>query len=170
IYDGDCSFCIEWVGFWRALTGENVEYIPGRDAIASGRFPELTPEDCRKAVQFVTPGGRWSGAEAVGHFLAGIPGYGWFHWFMRFIPGFAALASFGYKWIARHRGFALRVTRVLWGVPVRPSTWDTASDLFSRILALIYAIAFVSFGLQARGLVGSEGILPARDFLEAVYR
>ena len=170
IYDGDCSFCIEWVGFWRALTGERVEYIPSREAIASGRFPDLTAEDCRKAVQFVTSEGRWSGAEAVGHVLDGIPGYGWFHWCMRFIPGFAALASFGYKWIAGHRGFALGVTRVLWGAPVRPSTWDTASDLFSRILALVYAIAFASFGLQGRGLVGSEGILPAREFLEAVYR
>ena len=170
IYDGDCSFCIEWVGFWRALSGESVEYISGQEAIASGRFPELTAEDCRKAVQFVTAEGRWSGAQAVGHFLDRVPGYGWFHWCMRFIPGFAALASFGYKWIAGHRGFALGVTRVIWGVPVRPSTWNTAADLFARILALIYAIAFLSFALQARGLVGSEGILPARDFLEAVYR
>ncbi|HVY93504.1 MAG TPA: lipase maturation factor family protein [Bryobacteraceae bacterium] len=170
IYDGNCSFCIEWVGFWRALSGESVEYIPCQEAVDSGRFPDLTAEDCRKAVQFVTSEGRWSGAEAVARFLDRIPGYRWFPWCMRFIPGFAALASFGYKWIAGHRAFAERVTRLVWGVPVRPSTWYTASDLFSRVLALIYAIAFLSFGLQARGLVGSEGILPAREFLDAVYR
>jgi predicted DCC family thiol-disulfide oxidoreductase YuxK len=170
IYDGDCSFCIEWVGFWRALTGGRVEYIPSRDALASGRFSGLTSEDCRKAVQFITPEGRWSGADAVGHLLDGIPGYDWFPWCMRFIPGFAALASFAYKWIAGHRGFALRVTIALWGAPVRPSTWDTASDFFSRILAVVYGIAFASFGLQARGLVGAEGILPAREFFDAVHR
>ncbi|HVW08598.1 MAG TPA: lipase maturation factor family protein [Bryobacteraceae bacterium] len=170
IYDGNCSFCIEWVGFWRTLTGESVEYLPCQEAVDSGRFPDLTAEDCRKAVQFVTRDGRWSGAEAVGRFLDRIPGCRWFPWCMRFIPGFAALASFGYRWIAAHRPFAERVTRAAWGVPVRPSTWNTASDLFSRVLAVIYAIAFLSFALQARGLVGSEGILPARDFLDAVYR
>src|SRR4029077_17865095 len=44
----------------------------------------------------------------------------------------------------------------------------TASELFSRALAFIYAIAFLSFALQARGLIGSEGILPVREFLGAV--
>src|SRR5438270_3683114 len=39
---------------------------------------------------------------------------------------------------------------------------------FLRVLGAIYAIAFVSFGVQAMGLVGSHGILPAADFLQAV--
>jgi predicted DCC family thiol-disulfide oxidoreductase YuxK len=170
IYDGDCSFCIAWVDFWRALTGETVEYIPCEKAAASRRFADLRTEDCRKAVQYVTPQGRWSGAEAVARFLDGVPGYGWVHWCMRFIPGFAALASLAYRLIANHRTAALRVTKLFWGVPVRPSTWNIASDLFSRVLSMIYAIAFLSFALQARGLVGSEGILPAHEFLESVYR
>ena len=32
--------------------------------------------------------------------------------------------------------------------------------LFLRGLSLIYLIAFMSFGVQARGLIGSTGILP----------
>jgi lipase maturation factor 1 len=39
---------------------------------------------------------------------------------------------------------------------------------FLRILGAINAIAFVSFGVQALGLVGSHGILPVADFLQAV--
>ena len=39
---------------------------------------------------------------------------------------------------------------------------------FLRILGAIYAIAFVSFGVQALGLAGSHGILPVADFLRAV--
>ncbi|HTS65645.1 MAG TPA: lipase maturation factor family protein [Candidatus Acidoferrales bacterium] len=38
---------------------------------------------------------------------------------------------------------------------------------FLRIMGAIYTIAFVSFGLQAAGLVGSHGILPAATFLAA---
>src|SRR5437763_13215937 len=39
---------------------------------------------------------------------------------------------------------------------------------FLRVMGAIYAIAFVSFGVQAMGLVGSHGILPAAEFLQAV--
>src|SRR5229473_4843085 len=39
---------------------------------------------------------------------------------------------------------------------------------FLRVLGAIYAIAFVSFGVQAMGLTGSHGILPVADFLRAV--
>jgi len=39
---------------------------------------------------------------------------------------------------------------------------------FLRVLGLIYLIAFLSFGVQANGLVGARGILPVRDFLTAM--
>lgn len=39
---------------------------------------------------------------------------------------------------------------------------------FLRVLGAIYTIAFLSFGVQAMGLVGSHGIAPAADFLRAV--
>jgi hypothetical protein len=44
------------------------------------------------------------------------------------------------------------------------------THLFSRALALIYAIAFVSYGVQVSGLGGSRGILPVGNFLDAVHR
>ena len=42
---------------------------------------------------------------------------------------------------------------------------------FSRELSrVIYAIAFASFGVQATGLIGSEGILPVATFLDFAHR
>ena len=38
---------------------------------------------------------------------------------------------------------------------------------FLRVLGCIYAVAFVSFGVQAMGLIGSHGILPAGEYLRA---
>jgi predicted DCC family thiol-disulfide oxidoreductase YuxK len=166
IYDGECSFCRAWVDFWRSLTGDALEYLPFQQA--SKRFPDVPLEDCRKAVQFITPEGRFPGAEGVCRFLAGVPGYRWLFWCYRFIPGFAALASLTYRFIANHRSPAWRFTRALWGEHIRPATYNTASELFSRALAFIYAIAFLSFALQARGLIGAEGILPVSEFLGAV--
>ena len=42
--------------------------------------------------------------------------------------------------------------------------------LFLRSLGCIYLAAFLSYWMQADGLVGSQGILPAAKFLEAVSR
>jgi lipase maturation factor len=39
---------------------------------------------------------------------------------------------------------------------------------FLGVLGAIYLVAFLSFGLQAPGLIGSRGILPAADFFRAV--
>jgi hypothetical protein len=40
--------------------------------------------------------------------------------------------------------------------------------IFLRALALVWAVAFASLGVQIRGLAGPEGILPAERFLTAV--
>jgi hypothetical protein len=40
--------------------------------------------------------------------------------------------------------------------------------VFLRLLALVYLCAFLSFGVQVRGLIGSSGILPAEDLLRFV--
>ena len=46
-------------------------------------------------------------------------------------------------------------------------TYLLSGWLFLRLIGLIYLTAFVSLGVQIKGLVGSKGILPARDFLLA---
>jgi hypothetical protein len=39
-----------------------------------------------------------------------------------------------------------------------------------QLLAVVYFVAFVSWGVQAQGLIGSHGIMPAREFLAGVHR
>jgi lipase maturation factor 1 len=43
-----------------------------------------------------------------------------------------------------------------------------ATALFLKALGAIYLIAFVSFGVQAGGLIGSQGILPVANYLRAM--
>jgi hypothetical protein len=53
-------------------------------------------------------------------------------------------------------------------LPLRSTPTLATARTFLRVLGAIYAIAFLSFGIQALGLVGAHGILPVADFLRAV--
>ena len=48
------------------------------------------------------------------------------------------------------------------------STYAVTRWLFLRALGLIYLIAFASFWVQVKGLIGSQGILPADQSLQAL--
>ncbi len=58
-----------------------------------------------------------------------------------------------------------RAIKLRWRLPEGESTYHAASALFSRALAFIYLIAFASFGMQVRGLIGSDGIVPVAEYL-----
>jgi lipase maturation factor 1 len=164
IFDGDCGFCRLWVNYARDLTGNDVEYLPYQ--AAGERFPEVPVEDCRKAVQLISDDGRVSGAEAVFRILSTVRGYGWMYRLYRHAPGLAFLTELVYRIIASHRNAAYAITRVLWGRQVTRSTYHQASAIFSRALSFIYLMAFASFGMQVRGLIGSEGLLPVKTYFQ----
>jgi lipase maturation factor 1 len=50
------------------------------------------------------------------------------------------------------------------------NSFTLTSWLFLRLLGLVYLFAFGSLALQVIGLIGENGILPARNFLEAVEK
>jgi lipase maturation factor 1 len=54
------------------------------------------------------------------------------------------------------------------GLPTPSVTYARSSWLFLRLLGLAYLAAFWSFGVQVRGLIGHDGILPAVDVMAAV--
>jgi hypothetical protein len=85
----------------------------------------------------------------------------------RKVPGFAALTEAAYRAVAGHRGMASAVTGLLWGKTVERPTYRLANALFLRLLGLCYLAAFVSLWVQVDGLIGSRGILPVKDLLEA---
>ncbi len=165
VYDGDCGFCKLWIARWREETGEVVEYQPLQEAAA--RFPEVPRAEFERAVKLIEPDGAvWSGAAAVYRSL-GAGGRPLNRWSYEHVPGFAAVSEFAYRFIAGHRELAHRVTSLIWGNDVRQPTYFTARSWFLRALGAIYLIAFLSFWLQADGLIGAHGILPLPQFLEA---
>lgn len=167
IYDGGCRFCCRWIGALKAVTGQRVEYASSQEA--GGRFPQISPEEFERAVQWIgTDGSIRSGAEAVFLVLATsvLPGRLALALYRK-VPLFARAAEAVYGVVAAHREFFSLVTRILWGNDVRPPTYAMSSWLFLRILGGIYFIAFLSFGAQIDGLIGSKGLLPATAFYEA---
>jgi predicted DCC family thiol-disulfide oxidoreductase YuxK len=168
VFDGDCSFCRIWVGYWKELTGDKVEYVPYQTD--AGRFPDVPVSEFQKAVQLFEGGSRYSGAEAVFHLLASRPATAWALWLYQLVPGVALITEALYRFIAAHRNAAYSVTRALWGKQVRPPQYTVASSLFARAIALIYLFAFASFGRQVRGLIGAQGIQPVTEFFTEVLR
>jgi lipase maturation factor 1 len=168
VFDGDCSLCRIWVGYSQSLTGDRVEYVPYQTA--GGRFPDVPVSEFQKAVQFFEGGSRYSGAQAVSHLVSSRPGGGWAPWMYQNVPGAGSIAEALYRFIAAHRNAGYMVTRALWGSRVEPPSYIIASSLFARAIALIYLIAFVSFGRQVRGLIGAQGIQPVTEFFSEVVR
>src|SRR3989441_12959344 len=76
------------------------------------------------------------------------------------------------EWLASHvEALVAAVDSLLqWlvGTADGRSTYAVARWVFLRALGLSYLIAFVSFWVQVRGLIGSQGILPAQQYLHAV--
>ena len=73
-----------------------------------------------------------------------------------------------YRLIAQHRPFFSAMTRWLWGTHTERISFCFSRWLFLRALGCIYLIAFLSLWVQVHGLIGSNGILPADQFLTAV--
>jgi hypothetical protein len=102
--------------------------------------------------------------------LAYAPGGGTLLALYRWVPGFAPVTEAVYRWIARNRGVASRLDLWLWGADPAPPSYVFAREIFLRALAVVFAIAFTSFWVQAAGLVGPDGILPVDDYLEGIRR
>jgi predicted DCC family thiol-disulfide oxidoreductase YuxK len=166
IYDGDCGFCIYWLRYWQRLTGDRVAYAPYQEVAA--QFPEIPVAEFRRAVQYVAPDGKVaSGAEAALLTLSH-GGKGFWLTLYRHVPGFAAIAEGIYEFVASHRAELYRPCLWLWGRDYEPPSFDLVSWLFLRAMGVIYLAAFISFGVQALGLIGSHGILPLSEFAVAV--
>src|ERR1019366_124557 len=167
IYDGDCGFCIYWVRYWQRLTGHRVTYAPYQEVAA--QYPEIPLAAFQRAVQYIGPDGKIaSGAEAAFLTLSHAGGNGFWLTLYRHLPGFAALAERTYAFVASHRAVFYRPCLWLWGRDYEPPRFDLVSWLFLRAIGLIYLAAFVSFGVQALGLIGSHGILPLSEFAGAI--
>ena len=170
VFDGDCHFCRGWIARWRERTGDLVDYAPLQERAAA--FPEAARAEFEREVKLIEPNGRMTGgAEAVFRTLALGRGAGGraLLWAYQRVPLVEPVADAGYAFVARHRTFASTMTRLLWGNDLTRPAYHTAQRWFLRTLALIYLCAFLSLGNQVDGLIGQDGILPARDFFAAAH-
>jgi predicted DCC family thiol-disulfide oxidoreductase YuxK len=165
VYDGDCGFCAYWARYWQKLTGDTVEYRPYQEV--ASQYPGISQADFQRAVQYIAPDGHHAAAaEASFLTLSYARGKGFWIALYRSLPGFAPISELAYAFIAAHRPAFFRVSLMLWGRNHEPPRYDLVSFLFLRLFGLIYLSAFVSFAVQARGLIGSHGILPLTEMVD----
>ncbi len=166
VYDGDCAFCGYWARYWQKLTGDSVDYKPYQEVAA--QYPTIPLADFQRAVQYIAPDGHHaSAAEASFLTLSHARGKRFWLALYRKLPGFAAISELAYAFTAAHRSAFYRISLILWGRGYAPPRYDLVSFLFLRLFGLIYFSAFVSLGVQAQGLIGSHGILPLANLVDA---
>lgn len=164
VFDGSCRFCRGSVVAMRRATGERVAYAPSRD-VAAG-LPGIPAERFEREVVLVEEDGRVTGgAQAIFRALARAPGRGAGVLAYDHLPGFAPVAEAVYRAVASRRVLAAHIARAYWGPDLEPPTYHLARLWFVKLLALTYLVAFASLGVQVRGLLGAEGILPAASRL-----
>lgn len=169
VFDGDCKFCGLWIGRWRQMTGDAVDYLPSQDPQIFARFPEIPREHFRASVQLIEPDGKvFSGAEAVFRALAENSKMEWLVDSYKSAPGFSTITEYAYRFIARHRAAFSFLTRIGWGRHVEKPEYHLTRWLFLRALGLIYLVAFISLWTQITGLIGHNGVLPVDQYIAAV--
>ncbi len=162
IFDGKCGFCKIWIDYWKRRTGDQVDYAPSQEV--GEQYPQIPREAFGRSVQLVhLDGSVTSGARAVFETL-GLEGV------YRGVPLLAPVSELAYRVVARHRSFFYWVTRLTFGTRIEPARFAVTQWLFLRALAVIYAIAFASLAVQVKGLVGSQGVVPAAQFLANVQQ
>lgn len=167
IYDGDCDYCGLWIGRWRKRLGDKLDFAPFQEVWE--QYPHIPRDNFSGAVHLIMPDGTaHSGAEAVFSIskAVGRPSIVW--WLYRHFPGVAPITESGYQFVASHRDLCYKSTAFLWGPNLGPHEYSLTRWLFLRVLGIIYFIAFASLAGQVMGLIGSGGILPVGDYLDAI--
>ena len=109
VYDGDCGFCVRWIGRWKRTTGEAIESLPFQDPNIAARFSEVPRTQFEAAIHLIQPDGTvHRGAGAVFQSLDSTRWRWLLKWYQRSTL-FARLADWSYGFVARHRTFFSRL-------------------------------------------------------------
>lgn len=167
IFDGDCSFCRRWVLYWRQIVKDKSDFSPYQTVFA--QYPDIPVDQFKNASHYIDGDGRLTmGAAAVFNLLSLNKNYLWLNWAYEKIPGAKYVSEWFYRLVAQHRKFFSFLTQLIWGQSLSPTTYIISRWIFIRSLGLIYFIAFLSIAGQILGLVGSDGVLPAQNYLNAI--
>jgi len=169
VYDGECRFCRMWVLYSHKVTGDKVNYEPFQKV--ADEFPNIPKDEFERKVILITPQGEiLSGAHATFSALAYNRRRRLSLWLYEHVPGFSFLSEIMYRVVSGNREVAYWFTRLFIGKRIEPSSYKFLQWAFFRLLGLVYFLAILSFAVQIAGLIGSEGILPAQQFFDAVFQ
>ncbi|MAW95732.1 MULTISPECIES: thiol-disulfide oxidoreductase [unclassified Leeuwenhoekiella] len=115
IWDGTCGFCKYWVTRWQAMTGEALKYRTYQEAAAD--FPDFPLKEFKKASRLVEPDGTiYAGPDSAYRSYDYAKGkkYPFHNWYQK-SSVFRKLSDHGYNFIAKHRPFMFKVTKMLFG-------------------------------------------------------
>lgn len=167
-WDADCGFCRGWIERWKQATGGAVDYRPlqeaGPDVVAAAGGTPFQRIVLRQPDGSLVTGAR----AAVSALATRSTSAAWILGAIKAVPLLGRMAEAAYHLVARNRGPAAALTRLLWGSTTLRPTYAIAGWLFPRLVGLVFLAAFLSLWVQIDGLTGSRGILPVADHLEAV--
>lgn len=164
IFDGECGFCRRSVVRLRRWAGEEIPARPYQE-VEPG-FAGISCAEAERAVQYVDGEGvRYSAAAAIVEALAAHGGPRWPRWVYRHVPGVAWVAEAVYGQIARNRQVISSWERRVDGLGTEVPTYDGVMGGWVRWMGVMFAVAFISLGVQVEGLYGREGVWPMADFL-----
>ena len=115
IWDRDCSFCKYWVLKWKAITKDDVAYVPYQEI--SDEIYDIPQSDFKEAERLIEPGGRvFNGPEAAFRVLSySSKKHGKWHRRYKSSEGFKYICDKLYVFIASNRNLTFKITRVIWG-------------------------------------------------------
>ena len=167
VYDGMCGFCKFWIEKWKQLTNERIHYVSSQEC--GDDFSPLSEKEFQTSIYLIHSDGRiMCGAKAVFYSLSSNRCLGWLNWFYKKFGFFRVCSETAYSFVANHRIFFSKITKLLWGESVEIPSYHFSRWLFLKLLGIIYFIAFTSFWVQWEGLVGADGILPVTEFFERI--
>src|ERR1700722_1593438 len=135
VYDGDGGFCRRWIGGWKKVTQDAVDYEPYQSQAAG--FPEIPEAEFKKSVYLFEPDGRVThGAQAVLRSLSRNRFLKWLPSFYARVPLFSAFSEGLYRWIARHRSLLSRGASCGLSEADQAPTYELAHWSFLKCLAL----------------------------------
>ncbi len=167
VFDGDCRFCRRWMRRYWNIRHLDIAWSSYQSG--SSQFPGIPEERFREALHVIEPDGTARRGAAAFFRLQQLVGLrSWPLWLHEHVAPFRLLTDALYRFTARNRGPAEVASRLAHGQVAAPSTFHLTRRVFLRCLGLIYLIAFLSAGWQLEGLVGSDGIRPVAERLDAL--
>lgn len=115
VWDGECGFCKYWITNWQSKTNDRIEYRTFQEV--AGLFKDIPLKEFKKASRLIeTDGSIYSGPNSAYrsfiYFEKGsFPAYAWYqknNWF-------TSLSDHAYNFIAKHRGFMLKLSKLFFG-------------------------------------------------------